>query len=197
MVFFGGTKTTTPNTSKPTSPNPHFFNLSTADAVHLSGEGKRDRTCFSRPVRTTKTTLKPRTRPPQFLNHSPFGWSWTHMPWQQPVSTSPSNPDQTDLSLSLSNPYQSHQTKISRPEREKVWAESVAVWFEIRKKYLSALMFWCNVRGFLFWTYLCLILCWRLIDVFGFWIFWVCVQLVLNLYYFWLLFLFFSFILFS
>ena len=61
MVFFGGTKTTTPNTSKPTSPNPHFFNLSTADAVHLSGEGKGDRTCFSRPVRITKTTLKPRT----------------------------------------------------------------------------------------------------------------------------------------
>ena len=26
--------------------------LSTADAVHLSGKGKGDRTCFSRPVRT-------------------------------------------------------------------------------------------------------------------------------------------------
>ena len=69
----GGTKTTTPNTSKPTSPNSHFFNLSAADAVHLSGEGKRDRPCISRLVWTTKITLKPRTRPPQFLNHSPFG----------------------------------------------------------------------------------------------------------------------------
>ena len=119
------------------------------DIVHLSGKGKQDRTCFSRPVRTAKTTLKHRNWPPQFLNHSPFGWSWTHMSspaksWQQPISTSPSNPDKTDFSLSLSNPYQTHQTKISRPKRDKVWAEkekvwveSVAVWFEIRKKIIS------------------------------------------------------------
>ena len=105
----------------------------------------------------SKTNLKPRTRPPQFLNHSPFGWSWTYMsspamPWQQQILTSPSNPNQTDLSLSLSKPYQIYQTKIPRPYRDKFWAErekvlaereipkleneSVAVWFEIRNKFI-------------------------------------------------------------
>ena len=118
-----------------------------------------------------KTTLKPRTRPPQFLNHSPFGWSWTHMsppamPWQQPISTSLSNPDQTDsASLFLAHikpikPRSKDLREINFELREKKF--DLKVWpcgVKIEKNLISL---WCFgvMWGVLFWISFRLILCW-------------------------------------
>ena len=128
-----------------------------------------------------KTTLKPRTRPPQFLNHSPFGWSWTHMsppamPWQQPISTSLSNPDQTDsASLFLAHikpikPRSQDLREINFELREKKFELKVRpCGVKIEKKLISL---WCFgvMWGVLFWIYLRLILCW---SGFFFWVNWL------------------------